>query len=127
MKTPCLNKGEKIILQAQGTLEYRGSRQLGYLFLTNKRLLFMQVTKKIFETDLDGIIDLSIVKRIFLLGVRVKQLCITLNYRRGQGRVYIAVKNPGKWSEMIKERMTLMLAERWGYNGAKPEAPSNTE
>ncbi len=126
MGIPCLNKGEKIIAQTQGSLKFRFLWQIGHLFLTNRRLLFIHITKQTYETNLDEIVDLSIKKRAWLFGVRVKQLCISFNSSRGQERVYIALAKSEKWIEMIKESMTLMLAERCGYNGANPESPGNT-
>lgn len=98
--------------------------QLGHLWLTNKRLVFTHVTKQVFEISLDRVTELSVIKRIWLLGVRVKQLCI--NYGSGQEQVYIALAEPEKWVEIIKESMTLLLAERWGYIGANQEPPGNT-
>lgn len=121
-----MNKGEKIILRTQGLLQFRSPWQLGCLFLTNRRLLFIQGTKQSFETGLNGIVELNIVKRVMWIGVRVKQLCIAFNYGKRQERVYVALAEPENWSAMIKEHMTLILAERWGYNGANPEPPSNT-
>lgn len=117
-------KGEKIIFRTQGSLQFRASWQLSHLWLTNRRQVFTHVTKQVFEISLDQISELSVIKRMWMLGVRVKQLC--LNYGSGQEPVYIALAEPEKWVEMIKESMALLLAERWGYIAANPEPPGNT-
>lgn len=127
MRLPCLNRDEKIVLWSQGTLYIRNSWQEGYLFLTNKRLIFNNVTKITYETSLNDIIKLSIKKRLWFFGVRVKQLCIEFNSQRGQEKVYLTLANPQKWGNKIKESMTLMLAEGWGYNGANTESTSDTK
>lgn len=126
MRTPYLNEGEKIISQVQGSLQHQDSWRLGYLFLTNRRIIFLQVTKQIFEAKLDEVMDLSIVKRAWLFGVRVRQLSISLSSEIRGKKTYIALAEPEKWNNKIKESMSLMLVERWGYNGANPEPPSDT-
>lgn len=127
MEKTSLNSGEKMILQAQGSLQLGASWKPGHFFLTNRRLYFIQVSKKIFEVSLDEITGMSIAKRSWLLGVRVKQLCIAYSANLETEQVNITLAEPKKWVEAIKESMTLMLAERWSYNGANPELPSNTE
>lgn len=110
-----LNSGEEMILKAHGTLQFRASWKPGHLFLTNRRLFFIHVTKKLFEINLDEIIGLSIKKRSWLLGVRVQQLCIGCNGDIETEQVYIALTEPQKWVTGIKESMTCMLAsERRG-------------
>lgn len=126
MDKACLNKGEDTILREQGMLQYRLSWKLGHLFLTNRRLFFLHATKKIFEISLDRIIEINIAKRTWILGTKVKQICIDFKYGSGHDRVYIALVKPEKWNHVIKESMILMLAERWGCNGANSESPSNT-
>ncbi len=126
MERICLHKGEKIILRAQGTFQSYISWKLGHLFLTNRRLLFIHITEQALEISLDDIIDMSIMKRPWLMGVRVKQLCIHFNHGKGQERAYIALVENEKWIDLIKENMTIMLAERWGDDGAKQEPPCDT-
>jgi hypothetical protein len=125
MRSPNLKNGEKIILLSQCTLYLRDSWQEGYLFLTNRRLIFNHVTKKTFESSLDNIVKLNIEKRVWFLGVRVRQLCIDVKGENGKSRVYIALAEPKKWSYRIKESMTLMLAEGWSYNGTDTEPTGN--
>ena len=126
MRSPDLKKGEKIILWSQSTLYMKNSWQQGYLFLTTSRLIFNQVTKLTYETDLKDIIKLRIEKKLWFFGVRVKQLCVDFNSEKGQEKVYLALANPEKWKYKIIESMTLMLAGGWDYNGANAESNSNT-
>jgi len=122
-----LNSGEEMILQAQGHLQFGASWKQGHFSLTNRRLFFIRVSQKIFEVSLNQITGMSIAKRSWLLGVRVQQLCIGYSANLETEQVYITLAEPKKWVEAIKESMTLMLAERWRYNGANPELPGNTE
>ncbi|MCY6354423.1 hypothetical protein [Clostridium sp. ZS2-4] len=128
MRTINLNKGEKIVLQIKGTLKSIYLYHQGELFLTNRRLLFINMARELFEISLDSILELKILKKAWILGVRVKQLCIIFKCGRGRmRRVYIVLTQPEKCSEMIKKSMTLMMAERWGYNGANTESTSNSQ
>jgi len=104
-----LYNGEKMILKAQGTLQFRSTWQLGHLFLTSRRLIFIQATKTILEYRLDKIIGMNIMKRSWLMGVKVKQLYIEFNCGGGREYAYIALAKPGEWVIAIKEGMTLML------------------
>lgn len=129
MRLPDLQKDEKIIFSSQGTLCTlccRNSWREGHLFLTNKRLIFNYITKQVFETSLNNIRKLSIHKRTWLLGVRIRQVCIEANSKNGEEQVYIVLSKPKKWSYKIKESMTLMLAEGCGYNGTNAESTGNT-
>lgn len=127
MEKTGLNSREELILQAQGSLQYGASWKQGRFFLTNRRLFFSHVSQKIFEVSLDEIAAMSIVKRRWLLGVRVKQLCIAYSANLDTEQVCITLAEPQKWVKVIRESLTLMLAERWSYHGANPELPSNTE
>lgn len=123
MQKVFVNKDEKGILQSQGTLKNMFQWKLGHLYLTDRRLFFVQSNKNIFQISLDEISALNIFKRTWLLGVSVKQLCI----QYGKKHVYIALAKPEKWVDAINEYKTLMLAERWGCCGAEPEPPGDTE
>jgi hypothetical protein len=70
--------------------------RLGNLYLTNKRLLFVQVRKILFEVLLSQIKTINIVKREWILGKKVKQLNIV---REGRKVPYIAVKDPENWKK----------------------------
>lgn len=128
---PLLFEGEGIVLRAQGSLQegrYGSSWKLGHLYLTNKRLFFIQVTKRIFEVGLDEIRDLMVVKREWLLGVRIKQLGVSLKPGGGERIAYIALEKPERWVETIKEGMTLMLApKRCGHDAGNPSSQGHAQ
>jgi hypothetical protein len=121
-----MNKEQNIILKSQGSMVVRSAWQIGQLFLSNKRIFFMQIKKCQFEINLDRIIEISIKKRTWLLGCKVKQLCIEYRGENGCEQVCIALAEPAKWVLTIKKTITLMLLERWDQNGAKPESPNNS-
>ncbi|MGB6371129.1 MAG: hypothetical protein WBF68_08875 [Atribacterota bacterium] len=77
------------------------SWRLGNLYLTNKRLLFVQGRKILFKVLLSQIKTINIVKRGWILGKKVKQLNIVSEGRRVP---YIAIKDPENWKKAIKER-----------------------
>lgn len=126
MRSIGLEENEKIILWSQGTLWVRDSWQQGYCFLTTRRIIFNHVSNKTFEISLNKIIKLSVEKRVWFFGVRIKQLCIDFKGERGQDRAFIVLGKPRRWNEAIKDSMTLMLAERGICNGTKSESASNS-
>jgi len=77
------------------------SWRLGNLYLTNKRLLFVQGRKILFKVLLSQIKTINIVKRGWILGKKVKQLNIVSEGRRVP---YIAIKDPENWTKVIEER-----------------------
>ena len=109
MHEASLSKGERIILEAQGTLQFGPTWQLGHLFLTDRRLIFIQAKKTILEYRLDKIIGMNIMRRRWMMGIKVKQLHIEFNCGSGREQAYIALAKPGEWIAAIKEGMTLML------------------
>lgn len=92
------------------------SWRLGNLYLTNKRLLFVQGRKILFMVLLSQIKIINIVKRGWILGKKVKQLNIVSEGRRVP---YIAIKDPENWSKAIVENISLA-------GGQKPEVRSQT-
>jgi hypothetical protein len=118
---------DDIVLKSQGSIEGRSAWQIGQLFLTRKSLYFVQMKTYLFEIELERIITISIKKRTWLLGCRVKQLYIEYFSARGEERVFIALAEPERWVSIIKKTMALKLIERWGYNGAKPESPGDSK
>jgi len=92
------------------------SWRLGNLYLSNKRLLFVQGRKILFMVLLSQIKVINIVKRGWILGKKVKQLNIVSEGRRVP---YIAIKDPENWSKAIVENISLA-------GGQKPEVRSQT-
>lgn len=77
------------------------SWRLGNLYLTNKRLLFVQVRKILFEVLLSQIKTVNIVKRGWILSKKINQLNIV---SEGRKVPYIAIKDPENWKKAIEER-----------------------
>lgn len=77
------------------------SWRLGNLYLTNKRLLFIQGRKISFGILLNQIKTINIVKRRWILGKKVNQLNIV---SPGKRVPYIAIKDPDGWKKAIEER-----------------------
>jgi len=92
------------------------SWRLGNLYLSNKRLLFVQGRKILFMILLSQIKTINIVKRGWILGKKVKQLNIVSEGRRVP---YIAIKDTENWSKAIVENISLA-------GGQKPEVRSQT-
>ena len=92
------------------------------MYITTNRLFLIQGTKWLFEAPLDRITDLSVVKRGWMLGVRIRQLSVSFESRgANRMRVYIALAEPEKGAEAIKASMALFLAhKKWGYDAGNP-------
>lgn len=120
------NKENNIVLMSQGSIKERSTWQIGQLFLTTRRLYFKQTKHYLFDIELNKITKISIKKRTWLLGSRVRQLCIDYHEKYGEEHVFIALAKPEKWVLIIKNTMTLMLIEGCDYNGSKPESPNNS-
>ena len=85
------------------------SWRLGNLYLTNKRLLFVQGRKILFQVLLSQIKTINIVKRGWILGKKVKQLNIVSEGRRVP---YIAIKDPENWKKAIEESISLVRGQK---------------
>jgi len=101
-----LLQGEEVIKYFTASYDIGSSLasswRLGNLYLTNKRLLFVQARKILFEVLLSQIKTINIVKRRWILGKKVKQLNIV---REGRRVPYIAIKDPEEWKKAIEERI----------------------
>ncbi len=95
------------------------SWRLGNLYLTNKRLLFVQERKILFKVLLSQIKTINIVKRGWILGKKVKQLNIVSEGRRVP---YIAIKDPENWKKAIEERT---LESQSTPSDPQPTAPNS--
>jgi len=99
-----LHQGEEVIKYFTASYDIGSSLastwRLGILYLTNKRLLFVQVRKILFEVLLSQIKTINIVKREWILGKKVNQLNII---REGRRVPYIAIKDTDTWKREIEE------------------------
>ena len=94
------------------------SWRLGNLYLTNKRLLFVQGRKILFMVLLSQIKTINIVKRGWILGKQVKQLNIISESRRVP---YLAIKDPENWKKVIGENISLDRGQRTEDRSQKTE------
>jgi len=94
------------------------SWRLGNLYLSNKRLLFVQGRKILFMVLLSQIKTINIVKRGWILGKKVKQLNIVSEGRRVP---YIAIKDPENWSKAIGESIYMIRDQRTENRSQKTE------
>jgi len=97
------------------------SWRLGNLYLSNKRLLFVQGRKILFMVLLNQIKTINIVKRGWILGKKVKQLNIVCEGRRVP---YIAIKDPENWKKAIEERT---LDSQSTPSDPQPTAPNSSQ
>jgi len=97
------------------------SWRLGNLYLSNKRLLFVQGRKILFNVLLSQIKTINIVKRGWILGKKVKQLNIVSEGRRVP---YIAIKDPENWKKAIEERT---LESQSTSFDPQPTAPNSSQ
>jgi len=97
------------------------SWRLGNIYLTNKRLLFVQGRKILFQVLLCQIKAINIVKRGWILGKKVKQLNIISENRRVP---YLAIKDPEGWKKTIEEGISLDRGQKSEDRGQKTEAGS---
>ena len=104
MSLPLL-QGEEVIKYYTASYDtgssLASSWRLGNLYLSNKRLLFVQGRKILFKVLLSQIKTINIVKRGWILGKKVKQLNIV---SEGRKVPYIAIKDPENWKKAIDER-----------------------
>jgi len=97
------------------------SWRLGNLYLTNKRLLFVQGRKILFMVLLSQIKTINIVKRGWILGKQVKQLNIISAGRRVP---YLAIKDPENWKKVIEESISLAGSQKTEDRSQKSEVGS---
>lgn len=90
-------KNEEIIMKDQGLYEHGISWKPGHLYLTNKRIIFAQGTRIIFQGNLKNLVLCEIVKRKCILGKRVNQLRFVFENRN----VYIATRDVDEWVDVI--------------------------
>jgi len=118
-----LLQGEEVIKYYTASYDIGSSLasswRLGNLYLTNKRLLFVQERKILFKVLLSQIKTINIVKRGWILDKKVKQLNIVSEGRRVP---YIAIKDPENWKKAIEKRT---LDSQSTPSDPQPTAPNS--
>ena len=84
---------------------------MGNLYLTNRRLFLIQGTKLSFEVYLKEIEELEVLKRRWILGVRVRQLGMAFRSGRAEKTAFMGLGEPERWREAIKDGMILALVD----------------
>lgn len=100
--------GDKVIKYSQAAFDggnaLRSTWKMGSLFLTEKKLMFLQGQNRIFESDLNPIIDISIIDRDWIPGRMVEQVCLTRKKGDLKRRFYFHMKKAQDWKEAIKKQ-----------------------
>jgi len=115
MSKSLLMEGEKTLLRTQSCYSLTCiTWKPGFLCLTDKRLVFSQPNKTILGINFNEIIDVTLMKGRFILGLRKIHLCILHKRPTGEKifRAFFAVNDPNKWKEAIANaRATYLNAE----------------
>ena len=104
MKKPFLMNSEEILSCAQSCFSQYTTWKPGFLYLTNKRLIFSTPSgQTIFQTELEKLTDVKLAKRKFILGLRRNVLHVVFENvsREKIFQVFFAVNDPKEWKERI--------------------------
>ena len=108
-KAPSAIEGEKVLKHGQaaydGGYALRSSWKMGRLYLTEKRMVFLQGQNKLFDISLDSLNNTNIIERNWIPGKLVKQLCIIQNGKERKRKFYISVKRGEQWEKAIEEQI----------------------
>jgi len=98
--------GEKVLTHSQASYDAgsisRSSWKMGFLYLTANKLIFTQSENRLFEIPLDLLNEIQIVKRNWVPGKKVSQLCLIKGLEGRKGILYLSVKKPGEWIKAIE-------------------------
>ena len=98
--------GEEVVMSGQASYQdgmvTRANWKPGYLYLTKKRLVFMQGANKLFDAGLNSLEEVSIVQRDWVPNKRVGQLQITQKTESVNRIFYLFAKNLKEWKNIIE-------------------------
>jgi len=98
--------GEKVLIYEQAAYDAgnlaRSSWKMGFLYLSVKKLVFLQGQTKIFEIFIDSLKNISIVERNWIPGKAIEQLRLIQETEGMKRNFYLSVKNPARWKENIE-------------------------
>ncbi|MBU4349303.1 hypothetical protein KJ599_03160 [bacterium] len=98
--------GEKVLTYSQAAYDAgsisRSSWKMGFLYLTANKLIFTQRENRLFEIPLDLLNELQIVRRNWVPGKKVSQLCLIKELEGKKNIFYLSVKEPGEWVKTIE-------------------------
>lgn len=98
--------GEKVLKHSQAAYDggnaVRSSWKIGTLYLTEKKLIFLQGQNSfLFTLSLDSLNGADVIERNWIPGKTVKQLCVVQNREDRKRKFYISVKKTEVWKEVI--------------------------
>lgn len=109
-KAPSAIEGEKVLKHGQaaydGGYALRSSWKMGRLYLTEKRMVFLQGQNKLFDIHLGSLNNINIIERNWIPGKLVKQLCIIQNGKERKRKFYISLRREEQWKEAIEKQIT---------------------
>lgn len=111
---PPLFKDEKIILSNQGCYinNLRSGWKIGYLYLTDLRIIFFQPVGIVFEAPLSDIVDINLEKRKFGFG-RKNTICLSyLNQNKQAVKAWIVMSDLDNWRRKILELSLVKVDEK---------------
>ena len=104
-KVPSVIDGEKLLKYSQaaydGDSAVSRSWKMGSLYLTEKKLIFFQGPRRLFDIQLDSLKEINLVERNWISGEPIKQLCIIQNWKRRERKFYIWLRREEEWKEAI--------------------------
>ena len=106
MEMPSDIEGEDVIMSGQASyqdgMRTRANWKPGYLYLTKKRLIFMQGANKLFEISLSSLESMSIVQRDWVPKKKVEQLQIIQKADSANRVFYLFARNLKEWKKAIE-------------------------
>jgi len=97
--------GEEVLKHSQAAYDggnaVRSSWKIGTLYLTEKKLMFLQGQNSLFALSLDSLSGADVIERNWIPGKIVKQLCVVQNREDRKRKFYILVKKTEIWKEVI--------------------------
>lgn len=106
MEMPSHIEGEDVIMAGQASyqdgMRTRANWKPGYLYLTKKRLVFLQGANKLFEVSLSSLENISIVQRDWVPNKRVEQLQIIQKADSVNRVFYLFARNLKEWKKTIE-------------------------
>ena len=84
-RAPSVIDGETVLKHSQaaydGGYALRSSWKMGTLYLTEKKMIFLQGHNRLFDVSLDSLNGVNLIERNWIPGKLVKQLCIIQNWK----------------------------------------------
>ncbi len=106
MEMPSDIEGEDVIMSGQASyqdgMRARANWKPGYLYLTKKRLIFMQGANKLFDLSLKSLKETTIVQRDWVPNKKVEQLQLIQENESKSRAFYLFARNLKEWKKAIE-------------------------